>query len=150
MILNEVLVRQNFINKILLKNENVELPKGLKVKVMSMRITLNKFRNNFDQDVQEAIKELKTPEYEALVAKEDRSEEEELEMTRLNEKLTDEYNAFVAEKVTEEVIFDKKFTESEYADIMEVNIDNDIDFNGQSIKAIDFLEIIYSLFVEEN
>ena len=37
--------------------------------------------------------------------------------------------------------------EDDYTDIVEVNAGNDVEINGNSIKAVDFLEIIYDLFV---
>ena len=66
MTLNEVLIRHNFITKLLLKDGNSELTKELKVKIMGMRIALSKFRNQFDTDTQEAIKGLKPENFDAL------------------------------------------------------------------------------------
>lgn len=148
MTLNEVLIRQNFVTKILLKDGKNELTKNLKVKVMNMRIALNKVRTQFDADVQEAIKELKPDGFDELSQKQDRSEEEENLLKEQTDKINDEYNAFVIEKGKEEVVFDKTFTEEEFEQIVEVNADNDVDINGNKLQAADFLEVIYSLFVE--
>lgn len=147
MTLNEVLIRHNFITKLLLKDGNSELTKELKVKIMGMRIALSKFRNQFDQDAQEAIKGLKPENFDALAQNQDRTPEEEVELQEMNKKLTDEYNAFVIEKGNETVVFDKKFTEDEFNEIMEVNADNDVEINGNKLNAADFLEVIYGLFV---
>ena len=49
---NEILTKQNFLTKILLKSGNTELSKGLKVKVMGMRIDYAKVRKQFDEYVQ--------------------------------------------------------------------------------------------------
>lgn len=147
MTLNEVLIRHNFITKLLLKDGNSELTKELKVKIMGMRIALSKFRNQFDQDAQEAIQGFKPSNFDALAQKQDRTPEEEKELKEMSDKLTEEYNAFVIAKGNELVSFDKKFTEEEFGEIMEVNADNDVEINGNKLNAADFLEVIYGLFV---
>lgn len=147
MTLNEVLIRHNFITKLLLKDGNSELSKELKVKIMGMRIALSKFRAQFDQDAQEAIQGLKPSNFDALAQKQDRTPEEEKELKEMSDKLTEEYNAFVIAKGNEIVSFDKKFTEEEFGEIMEVNADNDVEINGNKLNAADFLEVIYGLFV---
>lgn len=147
MTLNEVLIRHNFMTKLLLKDGNSELTKELKVKIMGMRIALSKFRNQFDQDAQEAIQGFKPSNFDALAQKQDRTPEEEKELKEMSDKLTEEYNAFVIAKGNEVISFDKKFTEEEFGEIMEVNADNDVEINGNKLNAADFLEVIYGLFV---
>ena len=147
MTLNEVLIRHNFITKLLLKDGNSELTKELKVKIMGMRIALSKFRSQFDQDAQEAIQGFKPSNFDALAQKQDRTPEEEKELKEMSDKLTEEYNAFVIAKGNELISFDKKFTEEEFGEIMEVNADNDVEINGNKLNAADFLEVIYGLFV---
>ena len=147
MTLNEALVRQNFLNKIVLKNNENELPKELKVKVMQMRIELNKLRNQFDQDSQEMIKGLKPEGFDELYLKENKTEEEIAKLDEWTRKLTDEHNTFIIEKGKEEVSFDKKFTPEEFNEIIEVNC-SEVEINGNKLSAEDFLEIIYSLFVD--
>ena len=83
----------------------------------------------------------------ALAQKQDRTPEEEKELKEMSDKLTEEYNAFVIAKGNEIVSFDKKFTEDEFNEIMEVNADNDVEINGNKLNAADFLEVIYGLFV---
>ena len=147
MTLNEVLIRHNFITKLLLKDGNSELTKELKVKIMGMRIALSKFRNQFDQDAQEAIQGFKPSDFDVLAQKQDRTPEEEKELKEMSDKLTEEYHAFIIAKGNELVSFDKKFTEEEFGEIMEVNADNDVEINGNKLNAADFLEVIYGLFV---
>ena len=150
MTLNEALIRQNFISKILLKNGDKELPKQLKAKIMNMRIILSKLRNQFEQECQQAISELKTEEFDKLVTITDKSEQEETRLKTLTDKLNDEYNAFVIEKGKETVIFDKTLTFDEYVEIVEVNAGTDVVINGTNITSEEFLEIVNSLFVENN
>lgn len=148
MTLNECLIRQNFLIPLKLKDGNSEVSKQLKAKIMSMRIELSKLRKSFDADLQEVINELKPEGYDALAAKENKTEEEIKQMNELTEKINEEYNAFITEKIGEEVSFNKKFTEDEYYELVEVNAGNDVTINGTSMQATDFLEVIYSLFVD--
>ena len=147
MTLNEALVRQNFLSKIVLRNNENELSKELKIKIIQMRAELNKLRNQFEEDSQEVIRELKPEGFDALYVKEDKTEEEIAELDNLTNKLTDEHNTFVMQKGKEEVSFDKKFTIEEYGELMDVNY-NEVEINGNKLLAEDFLEIIYSLFVD--
>lgn len=147
MTLNEALVRQNFLSKIVLRNNENELSKELKIKIIQMRAELNKLRNQFEEDSQEVIRELKPEGFDALYVKEDKTEEEIAELNKLTNKLTDEHNTFVLQKGKEEVSFDKKFTLEEYSELMDVNY-NEVEINGNRLPAEDFLEIIYSLFVD--
>ena len=55
MILNELLTRQNVITKIELKDNDKELSKELKVKVMRIRLAYNKVKKAFDEDVKEFV-----------------------------------------------------------------------------------------------
>ncbi|MGL4373036.1 MAG: hypothetical protein ACRCS6_04575 [Turicibacter sp.] len=131
-----------------LKEGNAEVSKVVKAKVMGMRIELSKLRKAFEADLQEVVNELKPEGYDELVAKEDKTEDDLKQIETWNEKVNDEYNAFVTEKISEEVSFTKKFTEEEYYELVEVNAGNDVEINGTPMQATDFLEVIYSLFVD--
>lgn len=148
MTLNELLLRHNFITKIPLKSESGELSKETKVKLMTMRIELSKIHKNFDEDAQEAVKQLKPESFDELAQKADKTEAETAELEAQTKKINEEYNAFLIEKGKEELPFDKKFTEDEYMEIVNVMPGDDIDINGSEIPAADFLEVIFSLFVE--
>lgn len=147
MTLNECLIRQNFLIPLKMKNGSSELSKETKAKLMSMRIELSKFRKEFDADAQEAITQLKPEGYDELVSKETKSEDDLKQIELWDKKVNDEYNAFVTEKISEEVTFTKKFTEDEYYELVDVNSD-DVTINNTSMQAADFLEVIYSLFVD--
>ena len=148
MTLNEVLIRHNFITKLLLKDGSKELSKELKVKIMGIRISLGKLRTQFDLDVQEAIKGFKPENFDELVQKPEKTDDEENELKSMTDQLNSEYNAFVIEKGKEVIVFDKKLTEEEFGEIMDVNAGNDVEINGSKLNAADFLEVIYGLFVE--
>lgn len=147
---NEALIKQNFISKILLKDKDNELSKSLKVKIMQMRIKLAKVRKEFDEDVQEAIKGFTPEGYSDLIQKSERTEEETKKLEDQSKQIQEDYNEFVIKRGQDEVLVDTKLTEDEYNEILEVNAANDVEINGQKLNAADFLEVLYTLFVEED
>ena len=149
MILNELLTRQNVITKIELKDGDKELPKELKVKVMRIRLAYNKVKKAFDEDVKEFVEQITTDEYKELVQKTDRNEEEENRFNELTSKINSDYIEFINQKGFEEIseTIDDKFTEDEYAEILDINSGNDIEINGNKIKAADFMEVFYEMFI---
>lgn len=148
MTLNELMIKQNFISKVLLKDGNAELGKDLKVKIMKIRIELSKIRKQLDEDIQEAIKGFTPDGFQELSNKPDKTEQEQQELKELTNKINEEYNAFVTMKGNEEVSVSlPDITEQEYSEILEVNAGNDVTVNNQKIDAADFLEIIHNLFV---
>ena len=149
MILNEILTRQNIISKIELKEDNKELPKELKVKIMRIRLAYNKVKKAFDEDVKEFVEQITTDEYKELAQKQNRTEEEEKKYNELNTQINSDYIEFVNQKGLEEVkeTFDDKLTDDEYAEILDVNSGNNVEINGVKIKAADLMEIFYELFV---
>lgn len=147
---NEALIKQNFISKILLKSGDNELSKALKVKIMQMRIKLAKVRKEFDEDVQEALKGFTPEGYAEIAQKKDRTVDDNAKLEDWNKQIQEEYNEFVVKRGQEEIAVDTKLTDDEYNEILEVNAANDVEINGQKINAADFLEILYTLFVEED
>lgn len=151
MILNDVLTKQNVFTKIILKDGEKELSKELKVKVMRIRMAYTKVKKAFDEEVKEFTEELIPEELKELNSKEERTEEENSRMQELTDKVNMEYQEFLIQKGNEEVkdMIDDSFTMNEYSDIVDVNSGNDVEINGNKIPAVDFLEIIYDLFVKE-
>lgn len=147
MTINEVMVRHNFITKILLRDGDKELSKDLKVKLMTMRIKLGKIRKELEEDLQEVVKTLTPEGYQELAMKSDKTEGETAQVEAWNKQINEEYNAYVDKRGKEEVDIDTTLTEDEFAEIIEVNAGNDTEINGTKVNAADFLEILYSLFV---
>lgn len=152
MVLNDLLTKQNIFTKILLKDEDKELSKELKVKVMRIRMAYTKIKKNFDNEVQEFTEELVTDEFKDLNNKENRTPEEEARLKELNASINSDYQEFLIQKGKEEVTvnMDDTLTIDEYSDILDVNSGNDVEINGNKIKAADFLEVVYDLFVKED
>lgn len=151
MILNDVLTKQNVFTKIILKDGDKELSKELKVKVMRIRMAYTKVKKAFDEEVKEFTEELIPEELKELNSKEERTEEENARLQELTDKVNSEYQEFLIQKGNEEIkdSVEDSFTMNEYSDIVDVNSGNDVEINGNKIPAVDFLEIIYDLFVKE-
>lgn len=151
MILNDLLTKQNVFTKLVLKDGEKELPKELKVKVMRIRMAYTKAKKAFDAEVQEFTEELVSDEFKELSNKSERTSEEEARLKELTDAINADYQEFLIQKGKEEVeAIEDTFTMDEYSEIVEVNAGNDVEINGNKIPAVDFLEIVYDLFVKED
>lgn len=150
MTLNDVLTKQNVITKIILKDGDKELSKELKVKIMRIRMAYNKIKKQFDDDTQEFINQIMSDELRELANKSERTLEEEARFNELNNKTNSEYQEYLIQKGLEEVkdTPDDVITMEEYSDILDVNSGNDVEINGNSVKAADLMEIVFDLFVK--
>lgn len=150
MTLNDVLTKQNVITKIILKDGDKELPKELKVKIMRIRMSYNKIKKQFDDDTQEFTNQIISDELRELANKSERTPEEEARFNELNDKTNSEYQEYLIQKGFEEVkdTPDDIITMEEYSDILDVNSGNDVEINGNSVKAADLMEIVFDLFVK--
>ena len=150
MTLNDVLTKQNVITKVILKDGDKELPKELKVKIMRIRMAYNKIKKQFDADAQEFANQIITDELRELANKSERTPEEEARFNELNDKTNSEYQEYLIQKGFEEVkdTPDDVITMEEYSDILDVNSGNDVEINGNSVKAADLMEIVFDLFVK--
>lgn len=150
MTLNDVLTKQNVITKIILKDGDKELSKELKVKIMRIRMAYNKIKKQFDDDTQEFTNQIVSDELRELANKSERTPEEEARFNELNDKTNSEYQEYLIQKGLEEVkdTPDDVITMEEYSDILDVNSGNDVEINGNSVKAADLMEIVFDLFVK--
>ena len=148
MTINEVMIRHNFISKILFKDGDSSLSKSLKVKIMIMRIEYGKIRKQLEEDLKEFVDTLTTDDMRILASKVNKTPEEEAQIASWNKQINEDYNAYVDKRGKEEVnVTNISLTEDEYNQIVEVNAGNDVEINGTKLNAPDFLEVIYSLFV---
>lgn len=150
MTLNDVLTKQNVITKIILRDGDKELSKELKVKIMRIRMAYNKIKKQFDDDTQEFTNQIISDELRELANKSERTLEEEARFNELNDKTNSEYQEYLIQKGLEEVkdTPDDVITMEEYSDILDVNSGNDVEINGNSVKAADLMEIVFDLFVK--
>lgn len=152
MILNEILTKQNVITKILLQDSNKELSKELKVKIMRIRMAYNKIKKQFDEDTQEFTSQIISNELKELSSKIDKTEEEIKRFEELNSKANSEYQEYLTQKGLEEIkdTIEDNFTLEEYSDILDVNSGNNVEINGNKIKAADFMEVFFDIFVKND
>ena len=154
MTLNEILTRQNVLNAILLKEGDNELGKELKVKMVRLRMAFNKYKKSLDEEVQEFTKELVPEELKTLQEKpeSERTEEENIRLKELVDKVNSEYNEFMIQKGNEEVKFDTNysFTDYDFDSIVAVNAGNEVEINGNKVKSEDLIEAFYELFVNKD
>lgn len=151
MVLNDLLLRQNVFTKLILKDGDKELPKELKVKVMRIRMAYNKIKKNFDSEIQEFMESIISEEFRILSNKTDRTSDENNRLELLTNNINSEYQEFIRQKGSEEVSsIDDTFTIDEYTELLEVNAGNDTDINGVKVSAINFMEVVYELFVKED
>ena len=147
---NDAIIRYNFISKVLFKDGDATLSKDLKIKVMSMRIEYGKINKVFEEDVQEFTKGILEDRFNELQNKQDRTEDENKELTDLINKYNAETNDYINKRAMDEVeVNDYSFTTDEYAEIMETNAEKDVTINNQKLNAPDFLEAIHDLFVKD-
>lgn len=151
MTLNDVLTKQNVITKIVFKDGEKELSKELKVKIMRIRMAYNKIKKQFDEDTQEFANQIITGELRELSEKTNRTLEEDARFNELNDKTNSEYQEYIIQKGLEEILDvpDDTLSLDEYSDILDVNSGNDVEINGNTIKAADLMEIVFDLFVKE-
>lgn len=147
--LNNVLIIQAFVSRILTKNGECELDKDLKFKILDMRIKLSKFKIKFDKDCVEALNFFTPEEYNDLLKIEEKTPEQLNTFSEISKEIGKNYNMFLEKYVDDEVDFDMSFSIDEYNQIAKVNIDNDVEINGSKFTATDFLETIYNIIVKE-
>ena len=119
---------------------------------MRIRMAYAKIKKNFDSEVQEFVDELMTDEFKELNNKTERTQEENNRFDELNNAINSEYQEFLVQKGLEEIttVIDDTLTMDEYSDILDINSSNDVEINGNKIPAVDFMEIVYDLFVKED
>ena len=110
MTLNEALIRQTFIIHLIIKDDKSELSKDLKVKIMNMRVVLNRLRAEFEDSCVKKIEELQSEEFKELAQIQNKSSEEESRFQLSLDKLNADYDDFVTAKGLSQVSFDAKFT----------------------------------------
>ena len=117
---------------------------------MRIRMAHNKIKKQFDDDTQEFTNQIISDELRELANKSERTPEEEARFNELNDKTNSEYQEYLIQKGLEEVkdTPDDVITMEEYSDILDVNSGNDVEINGNSVKAADLMEIVFDLFVK--
>lgn len=137
---NEAISRYNVISNILMKDGDVELDRALKVKIIKTRTQLSKAKREWDLIIEDTVNQLKST-YEIT----DTTSQEEI--MKVEDKMNEDLQAVMNEQATMDVFIDLDlFTEDEYNDIVNVNVEHDAVINGQMLDSATLLELFHSLF----
>lgn len=150
MTMNDILTRQNFLRRILVKKGNKELSKQLRIKVINMRMELYKTKESFNKDIQNFISQSIPKNYLKLQNKQNRTVEEDKELQKESDKIRNIQKQYLLDKESEEIYSEYNFTfsEDEFDEIAYVNSSIEEDIYGKHFTSEDFLEVFYSLFVK--
>lgn len=150
MITENVLQKQALLSKMLLKNGDDELNKDLKVKIIKARIEYNKVRRVFDDDVKEFSESIDLTKVRELQEISERTEEQNKELVDEINKCNSEINKYVETRVKDEILAtDLVFTQEEFEEILVVNVDNNVEINGNNLTSDQFIGLINELFVKD-
>lgn len=132
----KILSIYNLLDQIPFKGNNIFLSNDLKRKIVSNKIKYNKYKKEFESNVEEFKKNYLT--------------EEIMEKLKTDESLINQINIEI-NKYSQELLQEKKevseitFNEDEYNNIIDVMYE-DVQINGVTIPVQQFLEIIYETF----
>lgn len=137
---NEAISRYNVISNILMKDGDVELDRALKVKIIKTRTQLSKAKREWDLIIEDTVNQLKS-----TYGITDTTSQEEI--MKVEDKMNKDLQAVMNEQATMDVFIDLDlFTEDEYNDIVNVNVEHDAVINGQMLDSATLLELFHSLF----
>lgn len=137
---NEAISRYNVISNILMKDGDVELDRALKVKIIKTRTQLSKAKREWDLIIEDTVNQLKS-----TYGITDTTPQEEI--MKVEGKMNEDLQAVMNEQATMDVFIDLDlFTEDEYNDIVNVNVEHDAVINGQMLDSATLLELFHSLF----
>lgn len=137
---NEAISRYNVISNILMKDGDVELDRALKVKIIKTRTQLSKAKREWDLIIEDTVNQLKS-----TYGITDTTPQEEI--MKVEDKMNEDLQAVMNDQATMDVFIDLDlFTEDEYNDIVNVNVEHDAVINGQMLDSATLLELFHSLF----
>lgn len=151
MTLNDALIRHNILSSLKYKDGDYSLPRELKIKLIKLKIALEKQFNEFNSYQEKCLNEVKTDEYNTLVAIEEdkRTEEQKARLEELVNTLNQEMNELLFNKTMEKVEIPEfsYLTEEEFNSVLEVNIENEVIINGTKLDGGAYVDLIHQAFV---
>jgi len=149
MSINDALIRYNLLNFVKYTDEDYSLSRELKVKLIRLKLDLEKTYNDFNSFQQKALEEVKTKRYDELVNKENRTEEENVELQKIVAEINEDLNKIVLKKAEEEVSVNFSYlTNDEYNEFLTVNINNEVTINGVKLSPEEYVSLFYRKFVK--
>ena len=147
--INNAMLKYNLLNCVKYSDENISLSREAKIKIIKNKLNLDKIYKEFNQFQAKAVEEVKTPRYNELVAKAERTPEEEEEARKLLDELNADLRNILTQKSGEIVEVNLEFfTEEDFNSFLEVNINNSVVINGVSLPAEEYVVMVHNEFVE--
>ena len=150
MSINDALIRYNILASLKYKDGDYSLPRDLKIRLIKCKIALEKIFNEFNSFQEKCLNEVKTDEYNDLVAIEEdkRTEEQKTRLEEVVNTLNQEMNELLFNKTMEEVdVPEFEYLSSEDFDsVLEVNIENEVTINGKEIDGGAYVDLIHQAF----
>lgn len=149
MTINDAIFRYNLLNTMLFSDGDYSVSRELKVKLIRYKLNFQKIVNEFNETQQKYVEEVKTPEYNELVNKESRTKEENEMLNKIVQELNSECNQLINSKLSEEVetTWYQPLTEDEYNEILNVNVEHDVEINGQMIDSTSYVSLLHDYLV---
>ena len=149
MTINNAVLRYNLIFVMKFIDGEYSLSRELKIKLIRLKLDLEKIRDEFVSFQQKAMEEIKTQEYEELLNKENKTPEEVKHLEEITAELNEELGKLIQEK-SNEMVNVKSFdylTEDEFNQILSVNVENNPIINGSKLDFDTYIELIYKNFL---
>ena len=156
MSINDALIRYNILASLKYKDGDYSLPRDLKIKLIKCKISLEKIFNDFNSYQEKCLSEVKTDEYNDLIAIEEdkRTDEQKKRLEEVVGTLNQEMNELLFNKTMEEVDVPEfeYLSSKEFDSVLEVNIENEVTINGRTIDGGGYVDLIHQAFTskEEN
>ena len=150
MTINNAVLRYNLLSVMRFIDGEYSLSRDLKIKLIRLKLDLEKIRDDFVSFQQKAMEEIKTAEYEELLHKEEKTAEEVQHLEEITAELNEELGKLIQEK-SNEMIDVKSFnylTDDEFNQILSVNVENNPTINGSQLNFDTYIELIYKIFLK--
>ena len=149
MTIKDAIFRYNLLNTMLFSDGDYSVSRELKVKLIRYKLNFQKIVNEFTETQKKYIEEVKTPEYNELASKESRTKEENKNLDKIIQEINSELNQLINSKLSEEVetTWYQPLTEDEYNEILNVNVEHDVEINGQMIDSTSYVSLLHDYLV---
>ena len=147
--INNAILKYNLLNCVKYADEGLSLSRELKIKIIKNKLNLDKIYKEFNQFQANAVEEVKTPRYNELASKPERTPEEEEEAKALLDELNIDLRNILTQKSSEVVDVNIEFfTEDEFNSFLEVNVNNSVVINGVPLPSEEYVIMVHNEFVK--
>ena len=151
MTINDALIRHNILASLKYKDGEYSLPRELKIKLIKLKIALEKVFTDFNAYQEKCLAEVKTDEYNELIAIEEdkRTDEQKKRLEEVVGTLNNEMNELLFNKTMEKVEIPEfaYLTQEEFDSVLEVNIENEVTINGTKLDGGAYVDLIHQAFM---